>query len=185
MTRQEAVKLVDQLFQDWYPSLFRYLLRATQSVELAEDLAQQSFMDLYRELARGRKVENPKAWTLCVARRHLQRQMREQARRDRGAEPVEAMEPPPARSKNPEEQAEYLAITAMFSSLSRREEEVLLLRLEGLKYREIAAQLGISPNSVSTLLVRALAKLKAWLNAEAPPKQQHRAVVKRGQKALH
>jgi RNA polymerase sigma factor (sigma-70 family) len=44
--------------------------------------------------------------------------------------------------------------------LSRREEEVLLLRLEAMKYREIADQLGISMNSVNTILARALQKLR-------------------------
>ena len=44
--------------------------------------------------------------------------------------------------------------------LSRREEEVLLLRLEAMKYREIADQLGISLSSVNTILARALEKLK-------------------------
>jgi RNA polymerase sigma factor (sigma-70 family) len=50
--------------------------------------------------------------------------------------------------------ADYLCV------LSRREEEVLLLRLEAMKYREIADQLGISMNSVNTFLARALQKLK-------------------------
>jgi RNA polymerase sigma factor (sigma-70 family) len=50
--------------------------------------------------------------------------------------------------------ADYLRV------LSRREEEVLLLRLEAMKYREIADQLGISMNSVNTILARALQKLK-------------------------
>ena len=51
-------------------------------------------------------------------------------------------------------------IRNLLSVLSPREEEVLLLRLEALKYREIAEQLGISMNSVNTLLARALRKLQ-------------------------
>jgi RNA polymerase sigma factor (sigma-70 family) len=51
-------------------------------------------------------------------------------------------------------------IRNLLSVLSPREEEVLLLRLEALKYREIADQLGISMNSVNTLLARALRKLQ-------------------------
>jgi RNA polymerase sigma factor (sigma-70 family) len=51
-------------------------------------------------------------------------------------------------------------IRSLLSLLSPREEEVLLLRLEALKYREIAEQLGISMNSVNTLLARALRKLQ-------------------------
>ena len=37
---------------------------------------------------------------------------------------------------------------------------MLLLRLESIKYREVADQLGISMNSVNTLLARALRKLQ-------------------------
>ena len=60
--------------------------------------------------------------------------------------------------------ADYLCL------LSRREEEVLLLRLEAMKYREIADQLGISMNSVNTILARALQKLKK-VAAQNPVKE--------------
>ena len=49
---------------------------------------------------------------------------------------------------------------ALLALLSPRESEVLLLRMQAMKYREIAAHLGISPNSVNTLLARALRKLQ-------------------------
>jgi DNA-binding CsgD family transcriptional regulator len=51
-------------------------------------------------------------------------------------------------------------LQSLLHVLTRREGEVLLLRLESLKYREIADQLGISINSVNTLLSRALKKLQ-------------------------
>jgi len=51
---------------------------------------------------------------------------------------------------------------------------VLLLRLEALKYREIAEQLGISMNSVNTLLARALRKLE-----DATALQANKEKVKR------
>lgn len=51
-------------------------------------------------------------------------------------------------------------VRSLLAVLSPREEEVLLLRLEAMKYREIADQLGISMNSVNTLLARALRKLQ-------------------------
>lgn len=49
------------------------------------------------------------------------------------------------------------------SELSVREEEVLMLRLQSMKYREIAEALGISINSVNTLLARALEKIQKVL----------------------
>ena len=55
---------------------------------------------------------------------------------------------------------EFVDIRTLLSVLTPREEEVLLLRLDAMKYREIADQLGISMNSVNTLLARALRKLQ-------------------------
>jgi DNA-directed RNA polymerase specialized sigma24 family protein len=49
----------------------------------------------------------------------------------------------------------------LLSVLTSREQEVVLLRMQSLKYREIARLLGISRNSVNTLLARALRKLQA------------------------
>jgi DNA-directed RNA polymerase specialized sigma24 family protein len=50
-------------------------------------------------------------------------------------------------------------VTRLFSRLSAREEEVVLLRLEGLKFREIGDSLGISPKSADTLFARAFRKI--------------------------
>lgn len=184
MTRQEAVRLIEELFDTWYPCLFRYLLRATGSVELAEDMAQEAFMNLYQELARGRAVDSPRAWTLCVARRHLQRHLRRHMCGRRDVESLEALEDLPAAGWTPGDWTQFEEIVGLFSGLSRREEEALLLRLEGLKYREIAARLGISPNTVPTLLIRALAKLKARVRADSGVARPSDAVGKRARTTL-
>ena len=56
--------------------------------------------------------------------------------------------------------------------LSPREQEPLLLRLEAMKYREIADRLGISVNSVNSLLARALQKLQKAVTAKQPIKER-------------
>lgn len=180
MTRQEAVELIDELFASWYPCLFRFLLRATQNVEQAEDIVQETFTHLYRNLARGRTVDNPRAWTLCVARRHLRRYVSGR----RNAESLEELENLPAAGWTPCEWTQFEEVLGNVAGLSRREEEALLLRLEGLKYREIAEQLGISPNTVTTLLMRGLAKLKARIRGARSATRFHRMAVKRGATAL-
>ena len=55
---------------------------------------------------------------------------------------------------------EAVDLQRLLAVLTPREEEVVLLRLASLKYREIADELGISPKTVSTLLTRALKKLE-------------------------
>ena len=134
-------------------SLVRYALRTTANYELAEDLAQDTFMQLYQALRSDKSIEHPKAWTICVLRRAMNRQMKDRA----PDEPLDELEIAPETTADSPHIAD---IRNLFSVLSPREEEVLLLRLEALKYREIADQLGISINSVNTLLARALRKLQ-------------------------
>jgi len=149
----DATDLVTALFDRWYMSLVRYALRTTENYAVAEDLAQDTFMQLYQALRAGKSIEHPKAWTICVLRRTMNRQMRD----DVLLEPLDELE---IAGIAPAELSGIWDIQKLLSLLSPREEEVLLLRLEALKYREIAEQLGISMNSVNTLLARALRKLQ-------------------------
>jgi RNA polymerase sigma-70 factor (ECF subfamily) len=156
VNENDASDLVTALYDRWYLSLVRYALRSTENYEIAEDLAQETFMQLYQALRVGKDIEHPKAWSLCVLRRAMNRQMNERSR----FEQPEGVE---IASETPSDMPAFFAladIRALLSVLSPREEEVLLLRLEAMKYREIAGQLGISMNSVNTLLARALRKLQ-------------------------
>ena len=96
-----------------------------------------------------------------MVRRQIGRQRRSIGR-DLGLhDPLEVLEylpegrlEPRLPEPEPDEASRLLAL------LTPREGEVMLLRMQAMKYREIAAHLGISPNSVSTLLSRALRKLQ-------------------------
>jgi RNA polymerase sigma-70 factor (ECF subfamily) len=149
----EATNLVTALFDRWYMPLVRYALRSTATYDLAEDLAQDAFMQLYQALRSGKSIEHPKAWTLCVLRRAVTRQLQERFQ-------YEQLDELEVAQRFPGEGVGLSPIQDLLCLLSRREEEVLLLRLEAMKYREIADQLGISMNSVNTLLARALRKLQ-------------------------
>lgn len=153
MNETDATDLVTALFDRWYMSLVRYALRTTANYAVAEELAQDTFMQLYQALRAGKTIEHPKAWTICVLRRTMNRQLKNHVPH----EPLDDME---IAGEATTELSGFGDIRSLLSLLSPREEEVLLLRLEALKYREIAEQLGISMNSVNTLLARALRKLQ-------------------------
>jgi len=153
VNEKDATDLVTSLFDRWYMSLVRYALLTTANYALAEDLAQETFIQLYQALRTGKNIEHPKAWTICVLRRAMSRCMQDRTSHEQFDELEIA-----AGSEN--EAQTILDLRHLLSVLSPREEEVLLLRLEALKYREIADQLGISMNTVNTLLARALRKLQ-------------------------
>jgi RNA polymerase sigma-70 factor (ECF subfamily) len=159
-TNEDATNTVSALYESWYSSLVRYGARATGSVNLAEDLVQECFMKLYLCLRAGKRITHPKAWTLRVLRHKIWKQWR--AEQDAGVRYVSFDEVEPALMVRPDSGREIGLedVTALLSLLTHREEEVLLLRMEAMKYREIATQLGISTTSVNTLLARALRKLQ-------------------------
>lgn len=160
MTRPEASAVVQSLFSGWYPTLVRSILRAAGSQETAEDLVQDTFLLLYMALREGQRIENPKGWTLCVLRRQmgaLWRSLDHHARYD-SLDVLDRL--PEGRTEPDVPLVSVDPAAALLDLLSSRESEVLLLRMQGMKYREIAEHLGISANSVSTLLARALRKLQ-------------------------
>lgn len=167
MTAEEAYTLVDSLFRSWYSSLIRYAFRGARSLELAEDLVQECFMVLYRDLRHGKKIDNPKAWTLCVVRREIVKHERNKRSRRTQTEAPAVLDALPGRDCGEEDAAAELdELLQLCSILTRREEEVVHLRMHGHTYREIATHLGISPNSVNTLLARAIRKLQRVVAAK-------------------
>lgn len=160
MNRQEATQLLNDLFDTWYPSLLRYAYRLTSNLEQAEDVVQDAFLALYRDLVGGVQIANAKGWTLIVVRREVFRLARHN-RLEGIRVPLEDAESSPAMTTDPKlEEFLFGDVARFFGVLSAREEEVLLLRIESLKYREIGDMLGISSNSVTTLLSRAIRKLR-------------------------
>jgi len=167
VNESDATELVTALYDRWYMLLVRYALRTTANYELAEDLAQDAFTQLYQALRAGKEIQHPKAWAICVLRRNMYRQMKDRNLQDQLDErdiPAEAAT----------EILKFVEIRGLLSVLSPREEEVLLLRLEALKYREIADQLGISMNSVNALLARALRKLQVAMSEKTKVERKNR-----------
>ncbi len=157
MTEIEAVETINTLFQSWYPAAVRYARRLTAHTDVAEDSVQEAFLSLYRELRSGKTVINPKAWTLKAVR--VQVRVRMGTMRDEASKRHKewAVDEIPDRDAG---DATGDDVRSWFSVLTEREREVIFLRLAEMKYREIAAELGISSSSVNTLLARALRKLQ-------------------------
>jgi len=159
-------ELVTSLFVSVGPSLFRYVARATGSLELADDIVQDAFLVLYRKLCLGERIKNPSAYVFGVARNQVRKHARSQRQRGEVLVARDILDETCAAADRPVDTlADLDEVTAVFSVLTEREEAVVLLRLQSLKYREIAEQLGISPKTVATLLARAISKLQKAIKA--------------------
>jgi RNA polymerase sigma-70 factor (ECF subfamily) len=161
MPSDAIVSRVNSLFDHWYGSLVRYAAGLTGQIDVAEDIVQEAFYQLYRQLAAGKVIDSDRAWTFSVVRRHVTRHFSRASLREISFTSPELLENYVSVFSAANQRGEDLA--RHFSILTRREEEVVRLCMDSLKYREIAAALEISPNSVATLHRRAIRKLRGLL----------------------
>lgn len=163
-SRDEAA--FDALFLAHYDGVYRLLFRIVGSREEAEDLAQETFLRLYRQQFPDGCEHNVRAWLYRVATNLAYNALRGRQRRERrqeaAAQYAEAMgnpEPDPAEIAMRSDERE--AVRRVLAGLPPRQAELLLLRHAGLSYRELAAALDVAPGSVGTLLARAEAAFEA------------------------
>lgn len=147
-------------FDGGFPSLFRYLARLTGDAELAQDIAQETFVRLYQ---RGSFPDDVRGWLGAVATNLARDEMRTSRRRAALLEARSAAGV--AGSESPEDDALAIerrdSVRSALAALPRRDREMLLLRHEGYSYREIAEAVGVAPGSVGTLLLRATAAFES------------------------
>jgi len=152
------------LFQDFYPSLCRFLeCLLGGRAALAQDLAQESFLQLHRTAWGVVPPEEARFWLYRVARNFALNEFRKGQTRYRLFDRVvEVMRP---RTRTPEEQYEQQEkeqlVLEMLMVLPEAQRAALLLREhEQLSYREIGQVLNISESKVKVDIFRARSALR-------------------------
>ncbi len=152
--------VLDRAFRAHYGQVYRYLRRRTGDDGRAEELAQEVFADAAAALPDfGPDAPSPLAWLYTVAHRRF---VDEARRRSRDA----SLHDDPLQ---PVEYGEELAsvLTAAFERLPDDQRTVLALKLlRGLRFKEIAATLGIGEGATKMRFQRALAALREELERE-------------------
>ena len=153
---------VGRFFEETRGDVYRYLLSLGLHPPQAQEATQEVFLRLYASLRKGEKIRNPRGWIFRVAHNHG---LRIRARQDTEVpfDPDLAFESSIAGS-NPEkdfwERERLLGFHRAIENLSEQQRRCLLLRMEGLRYPEIGAALGISVSAVGEFLRRAVERLR-------------------------
>jgi RNA polymerase sigma factor (sigma-70 family) len=155
---------VEAAFKEHRPGLVRYLTWLTRDPEAAQDLAQEAFLRLARELEAGRSPERVDAWL----RRVGSNLATSQARRTQVARRHEAALASRVDARSPESivvSAELAAqVNVLVGALSATERHAVLLAANGARGTDIASAVGRTPAAARTLLCRARAKLRQGMN---------------------
>jgi RNA polymerase sigma-70 factor (ECF subfamily) len=163
---------VHGLFEQLHVPVFRYLLRKTRDSGRAEDITQETFLRLFRHLREDRLLDNPKAWLFTVANNLAVDASRSESHiKDldetawkRIEESRSGLQADPEKLMLQRERLDRLHIAVL--NLTSLQRECLHLRAEGLRYREIADLLKISPSTVMDAVRRATLKLAREFDGE-------------------
>ncbi len=161
--RDQLVERVVGLFDQFRDPLLRYLSGFGLPLSDGEEVLQEVFLSLFQHLDRGKSQENIHGWLFRVAHnlalKRRYRTFQDIEVRAEAGEAEFAIDPAP----NPEDQMvnsqtrqRLLAVVDALPELDRR---CLVLRAEGLRYREIAGILDMSLGAVSISLARSLARI--------------------------
>ncbi|MFQ5594411.1 MAG: sigma-70 family RNA polymerase sigma factor [Anaerolineae bacterium] len=161
----------EALFLAHYDEVYRLLFRIVGSRQEAEDLAQETFLRLYRQRFPVDRERNMRAWLYRVATNLGLNALRGRRRREQRI--AAAAHQATAISDSPLDPAEAAlrrdereAVRRVLAGLPPRQAKLLLLRHAGLTYRELADAIGVAPGSVGTLLARAMAAFEQAYRAE-------------------
>ncbi len=165
---QKSVKIeqkVAQLFESLREPVYHYLMAVFGNAAEAEDITQETFLQLYRSLDGGVVIENARPWIFRVAH-NLAINVRKHNQffnplDDRTWDDIALSLPDNAL--NPEQsllqQEKYTRLHAAIGRLTLPERQCLHLRAEGFRYREIAEILGVATPTVGEYLRRGIKKL--------------------------
>ena len=148
------------LFDQFRDRLFRYLLTFGLPISDCEELIQETFLALFQHLRRGRSRRNLPSWLFRVAH-NLALKNRLRSRKDllmTGTE-VSVIDPSPSPEDQSVSNQTHKRLLAVLRALPEQNRRCLVLRAEGLRYREIAEVLDMSLGAVSLSLGQSLARI--------------------------
>jgi RNA polymerase sigma-70 factor, ECF subfamily len=159
----------DELYALLAPALRRYLLSQARDAARADDLLQDTFLQLHR----ARHTYDPAypltPWAMAIARHVWLMDRRTQSRRPQATEDETALEQP-VRA----EAAAYAERTDVRRALgqvaSNRRSAVIQHHVIGLSFKEIAERAGIAETAAKLRSSRGMAQLRALLRPQKAPK---------------
>lgn len=163
-------KAFEAIFRQWYEPVVRSANRVLRDPGIAEELAQEVFLELWRRRDMLAPDSSVAGYLMQAVRNRALNHLRHLAVQKKSVVYVEALSEP---AEHADEQVHAndlrVAMTKAIAALPPRTREVFVMSRErGLRYSEIAEQLGVSVKAVEANMSRALRILREELSAFLP-----------------
>lgn len=155
-----------RLFYQYMPVLQPFILKFTRSQTAAEEIIQETFIRIWLSREKLETVDNLRAWLFRFASNeclnYLRKQLLENRVMDEIADPREHGTTSTADKVSLSE-VQRLLDEAIGRLPPQRQRIYRMSRVQGMKIKEIALTLGISPNTVKNALVTSLKSIRDYL----------------------
>ncbi len=148
-----------QLMDRLWPELVRYTARQLSDMELARDIVQETFIQVWERRGAWTTRGSARAYLFRIARHLVIDEKRKQGVRRRWMERQERQGSPRPATPAEELDAKLMAeaLEAAVAALPKRRREIFeLVVLRGLSYAEVASVMGISAQTVANQMSKAL-----------------------------
>jgi len=158
---QPLEETIAELYATMRVPLLGYAYQVVGSTGEAEDLVQIAFLRLFDQLRAHAEILNLRSWLYRVVHNLAIDQLRRQGKQESAVTEWLAQRSLKAHSSSAEDDLiRRQSIAHSLGILNVRERYCLVLRAEGLSYKEIADVLSISAKAVSVYLARGLKKFE-------------------------
>lgn len=172
----DAAATAHELYSRFGPAVKAFCLARLRTPEEADDAVQTTFLNVFRALQGGTVPRAEQAWLFTIAQNVCGARAASSGRRLRLEAPsdfqlLQETVPAPA----PASSDELFGLEDALAAMPENQRRALLLReWQGLSYREIAKELGVTQTAVEMLIFRGRRSLAKTLRqpAEAPAQQQ-------------
>jgi RNA polymerase sigma-70 factor (ECF subfamily) len=159
-------RALSELYQSYFPRVYRYILARTGNTYDAEDLTEEVFMRVLEAIDRFQWREAPfSAWLFRIAHNAVISQRRKDTARGRSSQLNDGM---PVDSAGPEELVESRLVLNEVMEAAKRlpdaQRQVISLRFAaGLSVAETARVMGKGEGNVKVIQHKAIAKLREMM----------------------
>lgn len=157
--------LVESAYAAYRSTLIRALTGMTRDADVAEDVAQEAYLRLVREVEAGRVPNDIPAWLYRVGANLVASRGRRRSIADRKAPFLR----PPSASADPEDEVVNAELSdvlnAVLAGLPDDAREALVLAAHGYRGPEISRRIARSSGATRTLLCRTRSRLRSQMTA--------------------
>ena len=144
----------EEIYKSYWQKIFRLCMGYVNDHEIAQDMAQETFIIVWQQLPKFRNEANIGTWIYKIAANNCLRQIEKQNRFPKAQFPINLSE---EKQNNNEPQIQFLY--KCIAELPEIDRIIISLELEEIKQAEIASIVGLSEANIRVKIHRIKEKL--------------------------